>query len=283
MSPVQSKEHLDSLLELQLEEADAKRKADQCQEAYKDAKAKHELKEKEILDMLAKLNEELPLFEQSEEVPFPFPCDEKVHETTLANLAADPIVIGITIGMVKHIRSELGIFTLGQLQTYLKADKELTPDQQKKTKLMLGEKLGPNTTWALLRGIASYVGTRKKTATSKKDEPKKEEKQAKKTDRSKTKNTDLKMTKFSEPHKNTRLEELAGLTAISLTALHNHKIRNVGECLAMLDFFMKEAPENPPKNYLASRVASHLNIEQKDTQKIIDVVYAYEAEQLTAK
>lgn len=167
MTPAQSHEVMQELLELQKEEADLKRKMDKAAEHHKNAKANHDAKSDEIMKLLEALNQELPLFDKPHDAPWPFPVPEDTREATLANMAADPVVLGLTIGMVKLIRSELKGFTLGEIEKAVGGHVKLNTADEEKAKLKLAEKIGGNNTWKLLRAIHSFTGNRKKKAAAK--------------------------------------------------------------------------------------------------------------------
>lgn len=168
MTPAQSHEVMQELLELQKEEADLKRKMDKAAEHHKNAKANHDAKSDEIMALLEALNQELPLFDKPHDAPWPFPVPEDTREATLANIAADPVVQGLTIGLVKQVRAELKAFTLGDIEKAIGGSDKLNAAEQDKAKIKLADKIGGNSTWKLLRAIHSFTGNRKKKTEAKK-------------------------------------------------------------------------------------------------------------------
>ncbi|MBL8824864.1 MAG: hypothetical protein JNJ77_19920 [Planctomycetia bacterium] len=273
MTPDQSKEHLDQLLELRLEASELGVKASKAHEVYKDAKEKFELKEKEIQQHLEELNQELPLFDKPEEVPFPFPLPDGVADATLANVAADPVVLGLSIGIVKTVRDEINCFTLGQLQHFLNAKETLSPDKQKEAKLKLGKRIGPNAAWKLFRAVASYTGSRKKT-TGKKADPVPAAAPAKSAAKTTT-SDEIAMGR------DTLCADVEELTPTQAQFLAQFKMTKVGEVLDWFDRMNKERPDNPPKDYLVKRVASACSITDKTAKALIDSIYKFEEKYLT--
>lgn len=167
LTPAQSHEYMQELLDLQKEEADLKCKMDKAAEVHKSAKANHDAKRDEMMKMLEGLNQELPLFDKPNDAPWPFPLTEDVHEATLANVAADPVVLSLSIGLVKQVRTELQAFTLKEIETAIGGSVKLNSAEQDKAKLKLADKLGGSNTWKLLRAIHSFTGNRKKKAAPK--------------------------------------------------------------------------------------------------------------------
>lgn len=274
MTPDQCKEHIDELLEMQVEEAELGRKALKAQEAFKSAKAAHDLKQEEIMKHLSELNQELPLFDQPDDCPFPFPLPEGVHDATLANVAADPTVLGLSIGIVKSVRDAIGASTLGAVEKFLGADKPLKVEQSNKAKKELGKKLGATQTVKLLRAIASFTTGRK--AKSGKAEAKPVALPANEPAKAVTGKPVSTLGNFRE----TFVADLDGIGPKFANMLGQLDLATVGQVLDRLEKTIREAPENPPKTYQASSLASYIGCLRDDAQKIIDVVFEFEAKHI---
>lgn len=165
LSPIECKEHLDEVLEMQIEVNVLERKMDVSHKAFKEDKERFELKRDELMNYLKGLNEEHPLFDDHNtiDIPFCFPLPDGTQDATLANVAADPQVLGLSVSIVKSVRDKLGgCSTLGQLEKYLKAESKLSPADETRAKKRLADVLGPNQAMKLLRAVASFTGNRSK-------------------------------------------------------------------------------------------------------------------------
>lgn len=171
LTPVQCQEHMDELLEMQSDEKTLRDQRDKAHEKYTDLKKQHEVKEGEIIKHIEGLNEEHPLFDDPVDVPWPFPltCGE-FRDATLANVAADTTVLGLSISVVKAVKEVLGAGTLGELEKYLKAETVLDVDAMTKGKRNLANRIGPAQALNLLRAVHSFTGGRTKTPAKKKAE-----------------------------------------------------------------------------------------------------------------
>lgn len=172
LTPVQCQEQLDELMEMQQEERELRDKRDKAQETYKSLKDQHEVQEGKIIQHLDGLNQELPLFDNPEDIPFPFPLpNDDIRAATLANVAADSQVLGLSITVVKAVKEKLSVGTLGELEKHLGAAGTLFVDQITKAKKELAKKIGPSQAQKLLRAVASFTGgrTAKSPAAKKKD------------------------------------------------------------------------------------------------------------------
>jgi hypothetical protein len=169
MTPTQAKEHLDELLEMQIEEKELREKAEKAHTAYKSAKDAHEAKEAEIMKEMESLNQELPLFDDNpEQVPWPFPLPEgDILNRTLLDVAADPLVFGLSIGIIKATKEKLNIATLGEMQKHLKAEKGMSVNDQVKAKRAVAKLLGPAASLKLLRAVHTFVQPRRKPSKGK--------------------------------------------------------------------------------------------------------------------
>ena len=71
LTPDQSHEYMQELLELQLEENELKENRDRLSDKATEAKKAHEAKEKEIISHIKSINQKLPLFDEGpEQVPW---------------------------------------------------------------------------------------------------------------------------------------------------------------------------------------------------------------------
>lgn len=270
MTPEQSKESLDELRELQLEQADLSRAFAKSTEKHKEAKAALDLKEKEILDHLARLNEELPLFTEPNDVPWPFPLAEGTHQASLGDVACDSTVLGITVGIVKAVRSLIGGYTLGALEKYLNAASPLKIEEVTKRKTELGKKLGANQATMLLRGVHSFT-TGRKAKSGKSPEPKPIDLPA----------TDKPALAIAagQDWRATKVADLPDIGPKTAQMLAQVKLATVGALLDRLDKVIKEAPSNPPPTYQAASLASYVGLLPDEAKKVIAAVHKFDEEQ----
>lgn len=270
MTPEQSKESLDELRELQLEQADLARALAKATDKHKEAKGALELKENEILDHLARLNEELPLFESPNDVPWPFPLPEGTHQASLGDVACDSTVLGITVGIVKAARSLIGGYTLGALEKFLNAASPLKIEEVTKRKTELGKKLGANQATMLLRGVHSFT-TGRKAKSGKGPEPKPVDLPA--TDKPAA------IVAPGQSWRETKVADLPDIGPKAAQMLAQVKLATVGALLDRLDKTMMEAPSNPPPTYQAASLASYVGMLPDDAKKVIAAAMKFDEEQ----
>lgn len=275
LSPIECKEHLDEVLEMELEVNRRERRMDASHKTFKEDKEQFELKRDELLQYLKGLNEEHPLFDDHNtiDIPFTFPLPDGTHDATLANVAADPQVLGLSVSVVKSVRDKLGgVSTLGQLEQYLKADKVLSPADQTKAKQKLGKDLGPNQAMKLLRAVASFTGNRAKTS-GKKGKVKPEEC---------TDPVHAKVKELTTPAgdwRDTKVADLDAITPMQSQLLGQLEMGTVGKVLDRFKVLLKDMKPGAAPDFLRKQLAAFMAVTPSVAGKIIDVIYAFEEEQ----
>lgn len=276
LSPVQCKEHLDEILEMEAEVHELEGKMNKAHENFKDHKGRYEVKRDELLQYLTGLNEEHPLFDDKNtiDIPFPFPLPDGVADATLANVAADPVVLGLSVSVVKSCREKLSCNTLGQLEKWLGAGSKLTPEQQTKAKKKLGDLLGPNSAMKLLRAVASFTGNRTKQQT--KQQPKK--KAAKELIV-----PDPDAVPANADWRDTKVADLDSITPMQAQLLAQLQMPTVGKVLAKIESISQGMPAGSPPDYVKKSMATYLALTPNAAGKIIDALFAFEEENLAAE
>jgi hypothetical protein len=267
LSPVECKEHLDDMLEMELEVHELEQKMNKAHENYKEHKGRYEIKRDEMLQTLRGLNEEHPLFDEKNtvDVPWPFPVPEDTAQATLANVAADPVVLGLSVSVVKTVRDKIGCSTLGQLQEYLKAGSKLSADEQTKRKVKLGKDIGANGAMKVLRAVASFLGNRTKGKKGKATE----------------KPTQAPPT--AEPMltlhwKDTKVADLQDITPMQSQLMGQLEMSTVGKALDRFAVLLKGMPAGGPPDFLKKQLAAFMALTPSVAGKIIDAIYAFEEE-----
>lgn len=266
LSPVECKEHLDEVLEMELEVNDLERKMEKAHENYKDHKSRFELKRDELMQYLKGLNEEHPLFDEKNtiDIPWPFPVPEDTKEATLANVAADPVVLGLSVSVVKTVREKISCNTLGQLQDYLGAGSKLSETEQNKRKVKLGKDIGPNGAMKVLRAVASFLGNRAKTKKPKAEKPAVEAPAPK--------------PALNLHWKDTKVADLQDITPMQSQLMGQLEMSTVGKALDRFAVLLKDMKPGGPPDFLKKQLATFMAITPSAAGKIIDAVYAFEEE-----
>jgi hypothetical protein len=269
LSPIECKEHLDEVLEMESEVDELETKMDKAQELYKDAKSKFELKRDEVRTYLKGLNEEHPLFDEKNtvDIPWAFPLPDDTHEATLANVAADPVVLGLSVSMVKSIREKIQVSTLGQLEKHMKADKKLTPEQQSKAKQQIGKELGPNLAMRVLRAVASFTGNRTKSTKKGKADPE-------------TKPIEKTNPVLQQNWRETKVADLDAITPMQAQLLGQLQLPTVGKLLTKIEELNRNMPTGAPADWTRKALASYLALTPAAAGKIIDAVFKFEEAEL---
>lgn len=268
LSPIECKEHLDEVLEMQKEVGDLERKMDGSHKVYKEDKDRFELKRDELMQYLKGLNEEHPLFDDHNTVnlPWPFPLPEDCQEATLGNVASDPVVLGLSVSVVKAVRDKIAVNTLGQLQEYFQAGSQLSPAEQTAAKKKLGAAIGPNQAQKVLLAVASFTGGRIK-GKKKAKEPEPEATVEKKTPPVKT------------DWRATFVADLDSITPMQAKLLGQLEMHTVGKVLVKLEEMTRNMPTGSPPDWLRKQLATYASLAVPAAGKIIDAIYAFEEEQ----
>ena len=262
LSPVECKEHLDEVLDMEKEVEQLERKMNSSKKIYKDDKASFELKRDELVQYLKGLNEEHPLFDDKNtiDIPWAFPLPKDVLDATLANVAADPVVLGLSVSVVKAVRDKIKASTLGQLQGWLKAGHSFTPKEQTAGKKALAEAIGPSQAQKLLRAVASFVGNRarvKQPAAV----PAESGKPAATT---------------ADDWRETKVADLEAITPMQAQLLAANNMPTVGKCLERFEQLLKDLKPGGPPDFLRKQLATFLALTTNSAGKLIDVIYAFE-------
>lgn len=272
LTPIECKEHLDEVLEMEAEVHDLEAKMNKAHENFKDHKGRYEVKRDELLNYLKGLNEEHPLFDDKNtiDIPFPFPVPDDCKEATLANVAADPVVLGLSVSVVKSVREKINCSTLGQVEKWLNAGEKMQPAEQTKAKKKLGDILGPNSAMKLLRAIASFTGNR----TKQKPKKGKATRELIVPDPDAVPNSEWRDTKVAD---------LQSITPMQAQLLGQLQMPTVGKVLAKIEQISQGMPAGSPPDYVRKSLAAYLALTPAAAGKIVDAVFAFEEENLAAE
>ncbi len=278
MTLEQAKEQLDEVLELQAEEKELREKMEKAHARHKEAKEAHDAKEAEIIRHLEGLNQELPLFDSApEDIPWPFPLTGSVLDATLADVAADPLVLGLSITVVKAVREKLSVTNLRGLQKALGSDSKLSVDAMTKAKKDLSRKIGPAQALNVLRGITSFVAGRNgKTAAATAAPAKKAETNGKHADPG----SSDKLKVYGEEmrlHRGMPLQQLVGLHGF--TADMADKLKTVAEIttvdglLSKVEDLKRGKKADSSPEYLEARLGTHVGMAKEMAKRMLDALW----------
>jgi hypothetical protein len=276
MTPEQAKEQLDEVLELQAEEKELRDKMEKAHARHKEAKEAHDAKEAEIIRHLEGLNQELPLFDTApEDVPWPFPLSGDVLEATLADVAADPLVVGLSITVVKAVREKLSATNLRGLQKALGGETRMGVDAMTKAKRDLSRKLGPAQALNVLRGVASFTAGRNgKTAAAPAKKAETNGKPAEAgggSDKLKVYGGDMKL------HRGMPLQQLVGLHGFTQDMADKLKtvaeITTVDGLLSKVEDLKRGKKADSSPEYLEARLGTHVGMAKEMAKRMLDALW----------